>query len=122
MFTEIDGWTYLTDQYVMLPVSRLTELPVGYDQVLRLTPVPAQGADGMAEWMTTDAIPERPERYFSTRLIDPLEQAGFLIRPLNGVKNAHAICVPGLTVVGLLVAVPRPAEDPAAPNMRRAGA
>lgn len=110
LFTEINGWQYLTNRFVLLPTARLAELPVGYDQVLGLSPLSGQAADGLAEWLTGEVLLFPPDRLFYEGSIDPLEKAGFLIRALAGVKDAHAICDEDLTVVGLVSAVPRKQE------------
>ena len=109
MFTEIDGWQYLTDRYVFLPTARLTELPVGYDQVLRLQSMPLQASEGFAEWMTATVLPAPSYRVFQPERIDPLEQAGFKVRELVGVKDVHGIC-DGLEVVGLIAPIMRSRE------------
>lgn len=110
MFTEIDGWQYLTDRYVFLPAIRLTELPVGYDQVLRLQPMPRQASEGSAEWMTASVLPASSYRQFHPQRLDPLEQAGFKIRGLVGVKDVHGIC-DGIEVVGLISPIVRSREQ-----------
>lgn len=118
MFTEIDGWQYLTDRYVFLPTARLTELPVGYDQVLHLQPLPRQATEGLAEWMSASVLPAPSYRQFHLDRLDPLEQAGFRIRELVGVKDVHGIC-DGLEVVGLISPIMRSRENDHAGRVAR---
>ena len=106
----IDGWTYITDRYVLLPVARIGGLPVGYAKELRLQPIPGQSLDGFAEWMAATVLPDPSPRLFSKWMVDPLEQAGFRIRPLDGVKDAHGICDPDLSLVGLVIPLRRALE------------
>jgi hypothetical protein len=107
MFTEIDGWQYLTDRYVFLPTAMLTELPVGYDQVLNLQPMPRQASEGLIEWMTLTPAAERGDAVFRAGLLDVLEGAGLLVRPLPLKSRVHAICEPDMCVVGLAMPVRR---------------
>ena len=103
----IDGVTYITDQFLLLPVAQLGGLPVGYDKVLELRPIRPQAMDGFAMWMNATAVDEPSDRVFFTWLLDPVELAGFRVRPLTGVKDAHAICGDRLEVVGLVIPVGR---------------
>lgn len=114
----IDGAGYITDQYSLLPIARVGELPVGYGHVLNLRPVPGQALEGFAEWLTATVIPDASTRLFANWLIDPLEEAGFRIRPLEGVKDTHGICDPDLALVGLVIPVRRALEADATTTSR----
>lgn len=106
----IDGASYITDRHALLPVARIAGLPVGWEKKLGLKPIRPQALDGMAEWLNARVVPEASGRLFSLWLINPLEQAGFRIRPLEGVKDAHGICDPDLELVGL--AIPLRSDNP----------
>lgn len=115
----IDGWDYISDRFMLLPVARLGELPVGYDELL--VPLPPQAEAQFAEWMNATVIPAPSNRMFDRAIIDPLEAAGFLLRPLVGVKNAHGICEDlDLALVGL--AIPVHAAVTSGESCRKAGA
>lgn len=103
----VDGWMYLTDRFVLLPAAVLGGLPVGYDKVLGLEPIRPQAMDAFAEWLNTPVILEPSDRAFARGLIDPLEQAGYRLRPLEGVKDAHGVCDEDLKVIGLAIPVRR---------------
>lgn len=108
----VDGWAYLTDRVTFMPVARLGGLPVGWgNDTIPLTP---QAEDGLAVWLNATVIDSRPTRVFASVVVDPLEQAGFLIRPLEGVREAHGICDPDLSLVGLVMPMHRAyvAEEP----------
>lgn len=109
-FGELDGVTYLTDGFVLLPVHALGGLPVGYDQVLAVGPMRPQAMDGFAMWLATRPVSEPSDRAFARSLIDPIEEAGFRLRPLEGVKDAHGICDDELQVIGLAIPVRRNLE------------
>lgn len=108
----VDGWGYLTDRVTFMPVARLGGLPVGYaNGTIMLTP---QAVDGLATWLNATVIDTRPTRVFASVVVDPLEQAGFLIRPLEGVREAHGVCDPDLKLIGLVMPMARAyvAEEP----------
>lgn len=105
-YCTLDGAGYISDRYVMLPVARLGALPVGYGN--HLVPLPPQAEDGFAMWLTSTVLPDPSDRMFDGRIIDPLEAAGFKVRPLEGVKDAHGICDPDLELVGLAIPLRRP--------------
>lgn len=115
---EIDGWGYITDQFSLLPVARLAELPVGYGHVLNLKPLPLQALEGFGLWLTATVLHCPSQRLFAGRVIDPLEKAGFVVRPLEGVKDAHGVCDPDMSLVGLVIPVRRSAEVDAAKGAR----
>lgn len=104
---EINGWTYLTDRVTFLPIARIGELPVGYATQWTIVPLAPQSVDGLATWLNARVIDEVPTRVFATAVVDPLEQAGFLIRPLERTRDAHGICDPDGTVVGLVMPMKR---------------
>lgn len=115
---EIEGVHHLTDRYVLLPVPRLTGLPASSD--LGLQPLGHQALDGFAEMLTASPVPATSSpRLFARPLIDPLEQAGFKIRELVGVKDVHGICDPDMTVVGLIIPLARRLEDGDVRNTHR---
>ncbi|HEY9410299.1 MAG TPA: hypothetical protein VIP77_12020 [Jiangellaceae bacterium] len=116
---DIDGRQFITDRYVCLPVERLTQLPVGYGRELNLRPLPRQAAEGFAEWMTAAVLPAPSYRLFQPERIDPLEAAGFKVRELVGVKDAHAICDHGLEVAGLITPIMRSREKDYAGRVAR---
>jgi hypothetical protein len=95
----IDGTSYITDRQVLLPVERLAALPVGYGNLL--TKLPRQAEDGLAEWLRATVLPGPSDVLFARGLVDLLEAAGFLLRPLEGVRRTHGICDPDLRLVGL---------------------
>lgn len=99
---EINGWLYISDRFVLLPVSRLSHLPVGYSKVLNLQPLSQRQLDGFADVMASYVTADRSDRVFLQHLLDPIEQAGLVVRPIVHVKEIHAVCDPDLSVVGLL--------------------
>lgn len=99
---EINGWLYLTDRFVLLPISRLSHLPVGYSEVLNLRPLGQRHLDGFTEVMAGHVTAEPSDRVFLQHLLDPIEEAGLKVRPIVHVKEIHAVCDPDLSVVGLL--------------------
>lgn len=116
---EIDGWGYITDRYVLLPISRLGGMPVGYGQKLGLEPVKPQALEGFAEWLNCRVDPGPSDRVFTRRLIDPIEAAGLLIRPLQSRVDVHGICEPDLqTLIGLITPLPRNLELDDNPHVR----
>lgn len=104
---EINGWTYLTDRVTFVPVARIGGLPVGYATQWTIVPLPPQALEGLATWLNATVIDEVPTRVFASVVVDPLEQAGFLIRPLDRIKDAHGICDPDLNLVGLVMPMAR---------------
>lgn len=60
----------------------------------------------MADWLEADALASVvPERLFPSYLLDPLEQAGLRVRPLEGVSaRVFGVCDPSESwrVVGLI--------------------
>lgn len=104
---EINGWTYLTDRVVFLPVSLIGGLPVGYATEWSLIPLPPQAVDGLATWLQATVNPEPSSRLFAAPVIDPLEQVGYRIRRLEGIREAHGICDPDLKLVGLVMPMAR---------------
>lgn len=99
----IDGAKYITDRQTLLPVDRIH----GWKTIEGpLAEVRAQTRDGLAEWLTATPLPDPSDRVFDRSVIDPLEHAGFLLRPLEGVDKAHGICDPDLRLVGLTSPVP----------------
>jgi hypothetical protein len=115
---QIDGWQYMTDHYVLLPTARIDGLPVGYDNLLM--PLARQAAEGFGMWLSANVLPDPSDRVFERRRIDPLEEAGFKVRALDGVKDAHGICDYGhLDLVGLITPVRRRHEAAAAPSTHR---
>jgi hypothetical protein len=94
----IDGVRYLTDRHIALRADRIT----GAEELEQIREMqPGQSLDGFAEWLTTATVaPERSDRVFARDVVEPLEAAGFLLRPLEGAKP-HGICDPDLRLVGL---------------------
>lgn len=117
---EINGWLFITDRFVLLPVSRLGELPVGYSKVLGLQPLSQRHLDGFADLMGSHVTAAPSDRMFLQHLLDPIEKAGLIVRPIVHVKEIHAVCDPDLSVVGLLQPLKRGIEHGA--NSRRAAA
>lgn len=117
---EIDGWQYLTDHYVMLPTARVGGLPVGYGNLLM--PLARQAEEGLAMWLSANVLPEPSTRVFERIRIDPVEGAGFKVRPLERVREAHGICDPQLRLVGLIVPLRRRMEEAAAAGTIRTAA
>lgn len=107
---EYAGDRLITDRHLALRVAYIT----GLEEVpAEIRPLHSAAEAGMADWLACDPeVAVIPDRLFFTHLLDPLEAAGFRIRPLERVKDVHGVCVPGLSwhVVGLLSAVPRSAE------------
>lgn len=99
---EINGWLYISDRWVLLPVSRLGHLPVGYGTLFGLRPLGQQNLDGFAEVMARHVSSAPSDEVFLEYLLDPIEQAGLLVRPLAQTRAIHAVCDPDLSVVGLL--------------------
>lgn len=99
----VDGWDYITDRSILLPVARLAALPVGYGELL--VPLPPQAEAAFSDWLNATVRPDRSDRMFDRTIIDPLEEAGFLLRPLADVRNAHGICDPDVKLVGLAIPV-----------------
>lgn len=99
---EINGWLYISDRFLLLPVSRLSHLPVGYSKVLNLQPLSQRQLDGFADVMAGHVTAAPSDRVFLQHLLDPIEQAGLVVRPIMHVKEIHAVCDPDLSVVGLL--------------------
>lgn len=100
---DIDGALYITNRFDLLPASHLGGLPVGYGSLL--TPLGGQAVDGFITWLQARPIPEPSDRVFDRRRLDLFEKAGYLIRPLEGVADAHGICTPELEVIGLTVPI-----------------
>lgn len=113
---EIDGWEFLTDHYVLMPTARISGLSIGYGE--HLMPMRPQAADGFAMWLQATVLPAASDRVFKVAHIRPLEEAGFTVRPLDGVKDAHGICS-GEQLVGLITPLPRRHEAAAAPGTHR---
>lgn len=113
----IDGAQYISDRYILLPVSRIGGLPVGWGSLL--TPLSGQAEDALAEWLTAGVLPDPSARVFAVDIIGPLEAAGFRLRPLEGVKDAHGICDPDLQLVGLATPLRRRMEADAAAGTTR---
>lgn len=107
LFGEINGWGYISDRLVLLPISRLAHLPVGYSKVLNLRPLSQRQLDGFADVMAGHVTAAPSDRVFHASLIDPIEQGGLLVRPIVAVKDIHAVCDPDLSIVGLLQPVRR---------------
>lgn len=117
---SVDGVNYITDRYVILPVERLAELPVGYGNLLEK--LGRQSEDGLAEWLGAKVLRDPSDRVFAVDIINPLEAAGFLVRPLDGVKETHGICDPDLQLVGLAAPVRRQREAERPPGTARTAA
>ncbi len=107
---EYAGDRLITDRHLALRVAYLT----GLEEVPAIIrPLHSAAEAGMGDWLTADPqVAVVPDRLFATYLLDPLEAAGFRVRPLDRVKDVHGVCVPteSWQVVGLLSAVPRSAE------------
>lgn len=100
----IDGWQFLTNQVVFMPVARLA-LPVGYATTMNLEPLTMQALEGLAEWMALTPRQEPSTALFRNEVIDPLEAAGFLVRELPVKRRPHAVCDPDMSVVGLVMPI-----------------
>lgn len=98
-YCTIDGAGYISDRSTLMPVARLAALPVGWGNLMM--PLPPQAEDGFAMWLASTVLPGPSDRLFARAIVDPLEAAGFLLRPLDGVRNAHGICDPTGELVGL---------------------
>lgn len=104
---EINGWSYLTDRVTFLPIARIGGLPVGYATTWAIVPLAPQAVEGLAMWLNATVVDEVPDRVFASVVVDPLEEAGFVIRRLQGVREAHGICDPDLSLVGLVMPMAR---------------
>ncbi|WBQ02993.1 hypothetical protein [Kribbella sp. CA-293567] len=113
---EIDGEEYLLDPVVLMQASRIGGLPVGYGN--HLFPTIQQAADGFAMWLQATVLPTPSDRVFKVDYLSLLEEAGFTVRPLEGVRNAHGIC-DGLQMVGLINPLPRRHEAATSPGTHR---
>lgn len=118
MKATIDGTLFITDRHVLLPADRV----LGWDRIdhplIELRP---QASDGLAEWLTATVLPDASDRVFYRKFIDALEQAGFLIRPLEGLMATHGICDPDLRLVGVVSPVGPKSLTVDAAKVRTAG-
>lgn len=112
----VDGWDYISDRFILIPVARLLALPLGYGNLL--VPLAPQAEAAFADWLNATVIPAQSDRLFAHNIIGPLEDAGFVLRPLVGVRNAHGICDPDLKLVGLAIPLHAAVTDSAAGRKR----
>lgn len=107
---EFAGDRLLTDGHLAIRVPYVTEwqnVPTSIRQLHSAAEI------SLGEWLVADPmVAVVPERLFAAHLLDPLEKAGFRVRPLDRVSNVHGVCVPelGWRVAGLLNPLPRAAE------------
>lgn len=107
---EFAGDRLLTDGHLAIRLTYVTEwqnVPTSIRQLHSAAEI------SLEEWLTADPlVAVVPDRLFAAHLLDPLEKAGFRVRPLDRVSNVHGVCVPdrGWHVAGLLNPLPRSAE------------
>lgn len=104
---EYAGDRLITDGHLALRVNRITGLE---DVPASIRQLHSAAEASMDDWLQCDPlVAVIPDRLFPNHLLDPLEQAGFRVRPLDRVKNVHGVCVPDESwrIVGLFNALPR---------------
>lgn len=95
--------TLLTDRYIALSIHVLAE----EDDVKCLDlHLPPEQLGKITAWMTGQPLPNPSPTLFQPRLLNPIEAAGYRVRPLAGQPRIHAVVHPTAPDVPVGVLMP----------------
>lgn len=102
---------FITDRFLAFPAHLLDNAPPA-DRLLTMeNDGPASKLLGT--YLSAPPLPDASLRWFRPELIDPVEAAGFTVRPLGGQADTHGVCDPDQDgrVVGLIMPIRATAVD-----------